>query len=88
MTTLVHGAGAWVLSPALGVAGVTAARTAPRGLVYSTPSGDVVQRQPAPGACRPIGVGLYSRPDSVCTPGAVNPVVTQATIGSTICRSG
>jgi hypothetical protein len=27
-------------------------------------------------------------PDSHCTPGAVNPAVTPATVGSTICRSG
>jgi hypothetical protein len=35
-----------------------------------------------------IGSGLYSRPDSRCTPGALNPRVTQATIGRTICRRG
>ncbi len=35
-----------------------------------------------------IGSGLYARPDARCTPGAVNPAVTQSTIGSTICRSG
>jgi hypothetical protein len=35
-----------------------------------------------------IGGGLTARPDPRCTPGAVNPAVTQATIGSTICRSG
>ncbi|ADP84448.1 hypothetical protein [Pseudofrankia inefficax] len=27
-------------------------------------------------------------PDPTCTPGALNPAVTQATIGSTICKSG
>ena len=27
-------------------------------------------------------------PDRVCTPGATNPVVTQGTIGTTICRAG
>jgi len=48
----------------------------------------VVQRQPAPGACRARGSGLYSRPDPACTPGALNPIVTQATIGRTICVSG
>jgi hypothetical protein len=31
---------------------------------------------------------LYERPDKRCTPGAVNPVVTQASIYETICRSG
>jgi hypothetical protein len=31
---------------------------------------------------------LYSRPDPSCTPGALNPAVTQATIDRTICVSG
>jgi hypothetical protein len=35
-----------------------------------------------------VGGGIYARPDARCTPGALNPAVTQATIGSTICRSG
>ncbi len=61
---------------------------APSGLVYSTVSGHVVERQPVAGACHAMGSGLYERPDPRCTPGAVNPAVTQATIGSTICRSG
>jgi hypothetical protein len=61
---------------------------APGGLPYSTVSGHVVQRQPAPGSCHAIGRGLYSRPDPHCTAGAANPVVTQATLSSTICRSG
>ncbi len=65
-----------------------AALRAPSGLVYSSAGGGTVQRQPAAGSCRAIGSGLYERPDSRCTPGAVNPAVTQATIGSTICRSG
>ena len=47
-----------------------------------------MQRQPAPGSCHAIGSGLYSRPDPRCTPGALNPQVTQATIGRTICSSG
>jgi hypothetical protein len=61
---------------------------APSGLVNSTASSHVVQRQPPPRSCSMIGFGLYSRPDPHCTPGAVNPVVTQTSIGSTICRSG
>jgi len=48
----------------------------------------VIQSQPAPGTCHAIGSGLYERPDPRCTPGALNPAVTQATIGSTICTSG
>jgi hypothetical protein len=47
-----------------------------------------VQSQPAPGSCHAIGSGLYSRPDPACTPGALNPAVTQATIDRTICVEG
>ena len=57
-------------------------------LAYSTASNDVVQPQPAPGSCHAIGSGLYSRPDPRCTPGALNPAVTQATIDQTICVEG
>ena len=57
-------------------------------LAYSTASNDVVQSQPAPGSCHAIGTGLYSRPDPSCTPGALNPAVTQATIDRTICVEG
>ena len=47
-----------------------------------------MQRQPPPGTCHARGQGRYSLPDPHCTPGAVNPDVTQATIGRTICRRG
>jgi hypothetical protein len=47
-----------------------------------------VQSQPAPGSCHAIGTGLYSRPDPTCTPGSLNPAVTQATIDQTICVEG
>jgi hypothetical protein len=57
-------------------------------LAYSTASAHVVQPQPAPGSCHTIGTGLYSRPDPRCTPGALNPVVSQATISKTICVAG
>lgn len=44
-----------------------------------------------PGQCRVLAVdattGTYL-PDPACTPGAVDPAVMQATIGSTICRHG
>jgi hypothetical protein len=73
---------------ALAVAVTAVTDKAPSGLTYSTVSGEVVQRQPTPGACRAIGRGLYSRPDRHCTPGTVNPAVTQATTDATICRSG
>jgi hypothetical protein len=76
--------------PAPAAPGETAsvARTAPSGLVYSTASGRTVQPQPRRGSCRMIGSGLLARPDARCTPGAVNPAVTKATLASTICRSG
>ena len=38
--------------------------------------------------CDAIGRGLYERPDPRCTPGAINPDVTQANINNTICRTG
>jgi hypothetical protein len=66
----------------------SAANRSPSGLAYSSASARVLQRQPAAGSCRAIGSGLNSRADPRCTPGVLNPAVTQATIGSTICRSG
>jgi hypothetical protein len=71
----------------LPLAGVAIAARSSSGLLYSTASNNVVQPQPA-GPCHAIGSGLYSRPDPRCTPGSLNPQVTQATIGRTICRSG
>ena len=59
-----------------------------RSLAYSTASNAVTQPQPSPGSCNAIGTGLYSRPDPTCTPGALNPAVTQATIDQTICVAG
>lgn len=47
-----------------------------------------VQPQPAPGDCHYTYVGSDPLPDPACTPGALNPDVTQATIGTTICQSG
>jgi hypothetical protein len=58
------------------------------GLVYSTASAQVVQSQPPPGSCHALGSGLYSRPDPQCTPGALNPAVTEATVQQTICVTG
>jgi len=71
-----------------GTAGTAPTRIAPNGLAYSTAGADVVQRQPPAGACHARGSGLYSEPDLHCTPGALNPAVTQASIDSTICASG
>ena len=47
-----------------------------------------VQPQPAPGSCQYSWIGRFPLPDPNCTPGAINPQVTQANIGSTICQSG
>jgi hypothetical protein len=57
-------------------------------LVVSVASPTVVQSQRVPGSCHARGSGLYSQPDPACTPGALNPAVTQATIDQTICVSG
>ena len=64
-----------------------AGATAP-GLVRSIASSHVVQPQPAPGACHARGIGPFSLPDPGCTPGAIDPAVTQANLGRTICRAG
>jgi hypothetical protein len=68
-----------------GAHGGPTASTPASGLPYSRTSNQVVQPQPAPGSCHAIGSGRFSRPDPHCTPGALNPQVTQATIGRTIC---
>ena len=56
-----------------------------------SPSRVTVDEQLAPGHCRArvvdASAGKYL-PDPACTPGAVDPAVTQATIDSTICRAG
>ena len=69
--------------------GRTAAASTP-GIVAGPGAQSVyaVQRQPDPGTCHYRTNGGDPLPDPACTPGALNPQVTQATIGSTICRSG
>lgn len=47
-----------------------------------------VQPQSPAGSCHYRYQGNDPLPDAHCTPGALNPNVTQATIGSTICHSG
>jgi excalibur calcium-binding domain-containing protein len=54
----------------------------------SNASSTVVQPQAVAGSCHATGSGKFSQPDPSCTPGALNPAVTQATIGQTICMSG
>ena len=63
-------------------------RAAAGALAVSSASGSAVQPQPASGSCHATGSGEYSEPDAACTPGALNPAVTQATIAQTICVSG
>ena len=75
-------------SPRIHSPSVARASTASSGLRNSTASNFVVQRQPPAGSCHALASGQYSRPDPRCTPGALNPTVTQATIGRTICRYG
>jgi hypothetical protein len=77
-----------VLAGSIAMASAGSTRTAPNGLVYSTVTAHVVQTQPPAGSCHARHTGLYSLPDPRCTPGALNPAVTQATIGATICRRG
>ncbi|MFF4156141.1 hypothetical protein [Streptomyces sp. NPDC001678] len=48
-----------------------------------------VQNQPPPGTCSyRYTAAKEPLPDPKCTPGATNPKVTQATLKTTICRSG
>lgn len=53
------------------------------------PTNYTVQQQPAAGSCQyrhsPAGDPL---PDPHCTPGAINPKVTQDTLANTVCRAG
>jgi hypothetical protein len=58
------------------------------GLVRSTASSHVVQPQPPAGSCHATGSGLYSLPDPGCTPGAIDPAVTQIDLSRTICHPG
>jgi hypothetical protein len=49
---------------------------------------NIVQPQPPAGSCHVRGSSPFNLPDPHCTPGALNPAVTQATIYRTICRVG
>src|SRR5947209_3021171 len=84
--------GGWLLSdfataaaagvPACGQTSISSVRNP------TSASAAVIQLQPPAGACHAKASGPYSRPDARCTPGVLNPAVTQETIGQTICRSG
>jgi hypothetical protein len=56
--------------------------------VISHVSSKVVQPQPPAGSCHARGRHPFNTPDPRCTPGALNPAVTQATVRATICRRG
>jgi hypothetical protein len=64
------------------------AGAAPPGLARSTASSHVVQPQPPAGSCHARGSGPFSLPDAGCTPGAVDPAVTQGDLARTICHAG
>ncbi|WP_269854808.1 hypothetical protein [Streptomyces sp. RPT161] len=74
--------------------GAPPSAAAPSGASGSIPQGPGpqpayrVQPQPAPGSCHFRYEHNQPLPDPSCTPGALNPKVTQATLASTICRSG
>ena len=60
-------------------------------LVLAAGAGLVAWRAVPPQArasCHARGRGLFALPDPRCTPGAVDPRVTQADIDRTICRAG
>lgn len=52
------------------------------------PAGASSYPVPAPGSCHMRTEGGQPLPDPACTPGALNPDVTQADIASTICKPG
>lgn len=69
-----------VLAPPSGVGGT--------GLVVTDPAHKVVQPFPLPGSCHARGVPGGVLPDPTCTPGAIDPHVTAATVDTTVCRRG
>lgn len=79
---------AYRLSLALALGGLAG------GLLVASPTGAAAIRSlPArthvdATSCHGRGHGRYVLPDPRCTPGALDPAVTQATIGRTICVSG
>jgi hypothetical protein len=82
---------AGVVATALVVIGFAVAPGAQAGLPHG-PGPEThytVQKQPAAGHCHYRSTKAHQPlPDRHCTPGALNPQVTQATIKITICKSG
>ena len=83
VTTTVAMTGWLLLHP--GVAG-TAVADVPVG---PGPTNYTEQAQPPPGTCHwHSAANGETLPDPICTPGAINPKVTQDTLANTICKSG
>ncbi|HYY11032.1 MAG TPA: hypothetical protein VE781_08840 [Kineosporiaceae bacterium] len=75
--------------PASGSASGTPAGTGPSLATGPGPQPRyTVHQAPAAGSCRYRYVRSKPLPDPSCTPGAVNPQVTEQTLRSTICRQG
>ncbi len=60
----------------------------PGGLLVTDPPHNAVQPFPAAGSCHARQAANGVLPDPACTPGAVDPHVTDATLESTVCRRG
>ncbi len=60
----------------------------PGGLLVTDPPHNAVQPFPAAGSCHARQGANGVLPDPACTPGAVDPHVTDATLESTVCRRG
>ncbi len=60
----------------------------PGGLLVTDPPHNAVQPFPAAGSCHARQGASGVLPDPACTPGAVDPHVTDATLESTVCRRG
>lgn len=54
----------------------------------ASPSPAAVPTGPMPTDCHYGKAGAVTMPDAGCTPGATDPLVTQANVASTICRAG
>jgi len=81
-TTTATGASATATAPA------STSASLPGGLVATDPPHNAVQPFPAAGSCHARQAANGVLPDPTCTPGAVDPHVTDATLDSTVCRRG
>ena len=81
-TTTATGASATSAAPA------STSVSLPGGLLAIDPAHNAVQPFPAAGRCHARQAASGVLPDSACTPGAVDPHVTDATLESTVCRRG